>query len=138
MEHINWLSWLQHTDYDVWLILMEYLEPIIHLRKSFPRIRRDPWFNEFIKNNGKTKLYFTLDKCEEYQPLSVYYNRYLNYKDRIIDMDECYDWRDLLGRKNTLACTNVILLITQKKIYLMLSELLAILKSQSLGRNVVC
>lgn len=101
MEPINWLSWLQHTDYDVWLILMEYLEPIIHLRKSFPRIRRDPWFNEFISNNRCTKLYFTLDKAEEYQPLSVYYNRYLNYKDRIIDIDHCYNWQDLFGRKNT-------------------------------------
>ena len=84
MEQINWLSWLQHTDYDVWLILMEYLEPIIHLRKSFPRIRRDPWFNEFILNNKNTKGYLTLDKAEEYRPLSIYYNRYLNFKDEII------------------------------------------------------
>jgi len=84
MEPINWLSWLQDTDYDVWLILMEYLEPIIHLRKLFPRIRRDPWFNEFIKNNRNTKGYLTLDKAEEYRPLSIYYNRYLNYKDEII------------------------------------------------------
>ena len=45
MTHINLLSWIQEQDYDAWLALYEYLEPIIMMRRSLPRLRRDECFH---------------------------------------------------------------------------------------------
>jgi len=71
MSHINLLSWIQEQDYDAWLALYEYLEPIIMMRRSLPRLRRDEWFQKMLI---KQKI-----DDENIKPTSVYYNRYVNY-----------------------------------------------------------
>jgi len=39
LAHLNWLCWLQEADYDVWLILLSYIQPIIDMRKTHKEIR---------------------------------------------------------------------------------------------------
>ena len=75
MTHINLLSWIQEQDYDAWLALYEYLEPIIMMRRSLPRLRRDEWFQKMLI---KQKI-----DDENKKPTSIYYNRYLNYNSNI-------------------------------------------------------
>ena len=49
---LNWLCWLQEADYDVWLILMEYLKPIIDMRIAHKEIRYmdNPIFKKVANN----------------------------------------------------------------------------------------
>lgn len=75
MTHINLLSWIQEQDYDAWLALYEYLEPIIMMRRSLPKLRRDEWFQKMLI---KQKI-----DDENTKPTSIYYNRYINYKSKI-------------------------------------------------------
>ena len=75
MTHINLLSWIQEQDYDAWLALYEYLEPIIMMRRSLPKLRRDEWFQKMLI---KRKI-----DDENTKPTSIYYNRYINYKSKI-------------------------------------------------------
>jgi len=70
MTHINLLSWIQEQDYDAWLALYEYLEPIIMMRRSLPRLRRDEWFQKML-------IKHKIDD-ENTKPTSIYYNRYVN------------------------------------------------------------
>ena len=51
---LNWLCWLQEADYDVWLILMEYLKPIIDMRIAHKEIRYldNPIFKKVAKRMG--------------------------------------------------------------------------------------
>ncbi len=72
---LNLLSWLQEQDYDAWLALYEYLEPIIMMRRSLPKLRRDEWFQKMLI---KQKI-----DDENTKPTSIYYNRYLNYNGNI-------------------------------------------------------
>ena len=48
---LNWLCWLQEADYDVWLILIEYLKPIIDMRIAHKEIRYldNPIFKKVAK-----------------------------------------------------------------------------------------
>ena len=75
MTHINLLSWIQEQDYDAWLALYEYLEPIIMMRRSLPRLRRDEWFQKML-------IKHKIDD-ENIKPTSIYYNRYVNYNSKI-------------------------------------------------------
>ncbi len=75
MTHLNLLSWLQEQDYDAWLALYEYLEPVIMMRRSLPKLRRDEWFQKMLI---KQKI-----DDENKKPTSVYYNRYVNYHSTI-------------------------------------------------------
>jgi len=84
------LSWLQEMDYDAWLMLMKYIEPIIQMRKLHSVIRRDKWFNKTIHKKygvwvapnrfGNYKVKYSLEDIERKKPMSAYYVRYLNHK----------------------------------------------------------
>ena len=84
-SHLNWLSWIQQTDYDAWLTLFKYLEPVINMRASLPNIRRDPWFHKMIQKQFKSLLIQELE-IENMRPLSLYYNRYVNHETSITDV----------------------------------------------------
>ena len=51
LSTLNWLCWLQEADYDVWLILMEYLKPILDMRITHKEIRYldNPIFKKVAK-----------------------------------------------------------------------------------------
>jgi len=54
LSTLNWLCWLQEADYDVWLILTEYLKPIIDMRITHKEIRYldNPIFKKVAKRIG--------------------------------------------------------------------------------------
>ena len=72
LAHLNWLCWLQETDYDVWLILLSYIQPIIDMRKTHKEIRYfdHPIFKKVCKTiaNCDTPIY------------SISYKRWYNGK----------------------------------------------------------
>ena len=84
-SHLNWLSWIQQTDYDAWLTLLKYLEPVINMRASLPNIRRDPWFHKMLQKQFKSLLIQELE-IENMKPLSLYYNRYINHEPDITNV----------------------------------------------------
>ena len=55
LAHLNLLCWLQETDYDVWLILLSYIQPIIDMRKTHKEIRYfdHPIFKKVCKSMAK-------------------------------------------------------------------------------------
>ena len=86
-SHLNWLSWIQQTDYDAWLTLLKYLEPVINMRASLPNIRRDPWFHKMIqKQRFKQRTWPRTLEIENMKPLSLYYNRYINHEPDITNV----------------------------------------------------
>ena len=94
LGHLNLLCWLQEQDYDAWLVLMKYLEPIIQLRQSFPQLRRDEWFRIMLNKcyGDNYKRYLDPDgdergdprRLENRKPLSIFYSRYINHHHNII------------------------------------------------------
>ena len=49
----GWFAWLMDVDYDAWLILYGYLDPVIKRQKLVPlcgQIKQDAWFKESILN----------------------------------------------------------------------------------------
>ena len=86
---LNWLSWLQETDTDAWLVLMKYFEPVIKMRSLYPQIHRDEWFNKAIHKKygvwvapnrfGNYKVRYSLEDIERKKPMSAYYVKYLNH-----------------------------------------------------------
>jgi hypothetical protein len=65
LASLNWLCWLQDADYDVWLILLEYLKPIIDMRITHKEIRyfENPIFKKVAKrmHNEGTFVGWTRD-----------------------------------------------------------------------------
>lgn len=77
LASLNWLCWLQHTDYDVWLILMEYLKPIIDMRKTHKDIRyaMHPIFKKVCKSLTKDNLMYALTRND----IPIYSVSYLRW-----------------------------------------------------------
>jgi len=61
LAHLNWLCWLEETDYDVWLILLSYIQPMIDMRKTFKEIKYpdNPIFQKVMKRLHKDSVYYT-------------------------------------------------------------------------------
>ena len=102
-NHLNWLSWLQHADHDVWLKLMEYLEPIIKMRQIQSSIKRDKWFIKAMER----KLGGSIEelRLESKFPISANYNRFVNYDP---DFADGYFFRSKIERFNKINLHGII------------------------------
>lgn len=78
LASLNWLCWLQDADYDVWLILLEYLKPIIDMRIAHKEIRYldNPIFKKVAKRIHDDNSRYTHLGYEDKSIYSVAYLRW--------------------------------------------------------------
>ncbi len=95
---LNWLCWLQEADHDVWLILMEYLKPIIDMRIAHKEIRYmdNPIFKKVAKNLYKEHMHYqVLYRPEGIRDTSIYSICYLRWYQGNLRLECPYQVKDM-------------------------------------------